>query len=105
MSALNHKAPSFVPAHLQPQVCEYKEEYETREDENGDCDYEHNDEDDCYVDSDNQLVLMDNVGEWFRLEGVEDRYYHVFEGKMDDNNGHFYPRPIRRSLTWVNSRK
>jgi len=90
-----------------PQVCEYEEvEYEeTKEDCNGECEYDDDDEDDCYVDYDGQLALMDNVGEWFRIGGVEGRYYHVFEDKIDDNNGQFYTRPIRRSLTWVNSRK
>ena len=108
MSKLNPEAPSFVPAHLQaPQVCEYEEEEyeETKQDCNGECEYDVECEDDCYVDYDGQLALMDNVGEWFRIGGVEGRYYHVFEDEIDDNNGHFYPRPIRRSLTWVNSRK
>ena len=115
MFALNPEAPSFVPAHLQaPQVCEYNEvEYEeTKEDDGNDSveydsveydDEEDDDEEDCYVDYDGQLALMDNVGEWFRIGGVEGRYryYHVFGDEIDNNKGHFYPRPIRRSLKWV----
>ncbi len=101
MDALNPKAPPFVPA--RQSAYEYEEtEYEETEDEGNDqVEYDY-DEEDCYVDSDGQLALIDNVGEWYRLECGG--YYHVFEDEVDDNNGYFYPRPIRRSLTWMNSR-
>jgi hypothetical protein len=105
MFALNPEAPSFVPAHLQaPQVCEYNDvEYEeTKEDDGNDSVEYENDDEDCYVESDGKLVPIDDVGEWFRIEGGG--YYHVFEGVLDDNNGHFYTQPFRRSLTWWNSR-
>jgi len=97
MFALNPEAPPFVPA---PQLYPAYEYEETKDDRNDNrVEYE----EDCYVDSDGQLALIDNVGEWFRLEGGG--YYHVFEDEVDDNNGYFYPQPIRRSLTWMNSRK
>ena len=106
MFVLNPEAPPFVPApQLYPEY-EYEETKDDGNDGNDDRDdrveYDYDDED-YYVGSDGQMVLIENLGEWFRVEGGG--YYHVFENEVDDNNGYFYPQPIRRSLTWMNSRK